>query len=1349
MAASSSSSSSAAVGRWNYDVFISFRGDDTRKIFVGHLYKALHQKAINTFIDSDELRNGNNPSELLEAIADSRLSVVVFSKHYASSEWCLRELVKIVECMKTMKQIVVPVFYELDSSDIRKLKASFEQAFAEHLHDSNADVEEVQRWKSALVEASNLSGWDSRNYEDDAKLIEKIVGDISKRLIRVSSGIDNVLVGMDKHIAEIDVLLCLGVDDVRGIGIFGMPGIGKTTIARAVYDEITCQFEHYCFLENVKDGFKNKGAVHMQEELLSRILKKKVCTLGNLNTGFKMVMERLNKKRVLLVLDDVENFSQIEALLGKQCSFGGGSRIIITTRDMQSLSGVQERYNPKFLSDDEDLELFMQYAFRTHQPTGDYDSLSRLAIEYAQGLPLGLKVLGAFLDSKSACEWEDELERIKKIPHIEIQGLLRTSFDGLDPLQKDIFLDIACFFRGMNKGYVTKVLESCGFYPHSGLRVLLDRALITISDDNRLEMHDLLQEIGWEIVRRQSIKEPGKRSRLWVYEDVDHVFTQNTATDAVEGIMLDLSRSKEVYLASEAFVKMTRLRLLRIISNNHSRQDLCHPSDDTQQHLSGDFKFLSNELRILHWHGFPLKSLPSNFIPKNLVELDMRSSHIEQLWEGIKPLKKLTIINLSHSQYLKKIPDFTEAMNMKKLILDGCSSLLEVHPSISALKNLVVLSLKGCKAVQSLPGSIYMKSLKTLDLSGCSNLKMFPEISGIMEDLSELYLNETAIEKLPSSIEQLQGLVLLNMADCRSLVCLPDNICNLAYLTNLTLSGCSKLYRLPENLGNLESLMILEIERSGIKELPFSILRVNQLKRLSCDGCKEMMVPLSSWSSSIKGYYTYSGMLHLDLNDCNLMVLSDGIAHLSSLRTLELRRNNLESLPAAMNRLRRLSHLELEACKRLKSIPELSSSISYIDAHDCTALETVSTPKPRSSTNLCFTFSNCLQLIQTNLFRDIVETYSHYQGSYLRPLSFSMSLPGSEIPHWFNHQCKGFLVNVQLPQNWFDDKFLGFAICGVSNFKGAHNDASDLSAVCFCTFKGNHGEYKFSFHLLDWGFRTNRFLQSDHMFLGYVPWSQYRFSDGGKPVNERYYTEATFEILVENGVYAHDDYRTVIRRHCITSCGVRLFHGNYMEPQNLSITQPNSHHDSSEILLDTARKRKREIAGVKMQWKWPPAEEVFTEQEQEGSLSREGSLVGEGSSAGKRSSAGEGVLSILSSVATVESGANERDGPTIPNRTNRRRRTNLRNSATWIRDTNQLIDDGHAWRKYGQKEILGSRYPRNYYRCTYRMDQGCMATKHVQRISDEPVLYRTTYRGNHTCRPVSSTQDIEEFYLAY
>ncbi|PRQ20804.1 putative TIR domain, P-loop containing nucleoside triphosphate hydrolase [Rosa chinensis] len=320
-----------------YDVFLNFRGDDTRKIFVGHLYKALEQKEINTFIDSEEVGKGNNLSMLEQAIQDSRISIVVFSENYASSTWCLKELVRILKCMDIKKQIVVPILYEVDPFDVRNLKGSFAEAFAKHENSSNTNKEEVESWKSALTRVTNLSCWDSRKYEDDAKRVEEIVIHVNE-LVHVWSSKANSLVGMNSRIKEMDLLLCNGIYDVRVVGIWGMVGIGKTTIARAVYDKIARQFEHSCFLENVKERFMKNDAVQMQEELLSRMLKKKVRSVGTLSRGSKMMMERLGNRKVLLVLDDVENTAQIEALLGKQHSFGLGSKIIITSRDLQALS---------------------------------------------------------------------------------------------------------------------------------------------------------------------------------------------------------------------------------------------------------------------------------------------------------------------------------------------------------------------------------------------------------------------------------------------------------------------------------------------------------------------------------------------------------------------------------------------------------------------------------------------------------------------------------------------------------------------------------------------------------------------------------------------------------------------------------------------------------------------------------------------------------------------------------------------------------------------------------------------------------------------------------------------------
>ncbi|KAM1368472.1 hypothetical protein PS1_001801 [Malus domestica] len=176
MAASSSSSVSSGD---RYDVFINFRREDTRKIFIGHLYKALDQKAIYTFID------GGDP-ELPATIQESRLSIVVFSKNYASSTRCLKQLVHILDRMDTKKHIVVPIFYQVDPSCIRKLAGSFAEAFAQHDHDSNANIEEVQSWRSALTKAADLKGWNPRDYRDDAKFIEDIVQDIFNQLLQFS-----------------------------------------------------------------------------------------------------------------------------------------------------------------------------------------------------------------------------------------------------------------------------------------------------------------------------------------------------------------------------------------------------------------------------------------------------------------------------------------------------------------------------------------------------------------------------------------------------------------------------------------------------------------------------------------------------------------------------------------------------------------------------------------------------------------------------------------------------------------------------------------------------------------------------------------------------------------------------------------------------------------------------------------------------------------------------------------------------------------------------------------------------------------------------------------------------------
>ncbi|KAB2627205.1 protein suppressor of npr1-1 [Pyrus ussuriensis x Pyrus communis] len=523
-----------------------------------------------------------------------------------------------------------------------------------------------------------------------------------------------------------------------------MGGIGKTTIARAVYDKINHHFEGRCFLENVKQRFPSTDAgeapLDMQAEILSSITNMKVGSSEILRNGFQKMMERV-----------------------------------------------------------------------------EYIDLSGHFIKYAQGLPLALKVLGAFLDNKSVLVWKDELKKIARNPHLGIQKVLRTSFDGLDGLQKEIFLDIACFFKQMKKDFAIRIMEGCDLHPHTGLDVLVGRALVTISSDDVLEMHDLLQELGHEI-----------------------------------------------------------------------------------------------------------------------------------------PLGKLKIINLKGSYRLKETPDFAEANNLEKLILGGCTSLCEVHPSISALEKLVLLDLSWCGKLKSFSRNICMKSLETFDLSFCSKLEKFPEISEVMEKLSKLYLQGTAIKELPRSINNLTGLVTLNLEYCGKLEILPSSIVQLKSLQLLNLSGCPKLKAFPENVGNMERLRELRLDETSVKVLALSISSLQNLEILSLKECNK----LHSLPSSIH----MRSLRTLNLSSCSNLYNFAEIPEVMNLLELNLDETAISQLPSSIKNFTGLVTLSLKDCRRLKILPG-SIHMRSLQALNSLPAEKILSFQGLQLKNLSLNLKNCKSLV--------------------------------------------------------------------------------------------------------------------------------------------------------------------------------------------------------------------------------------------------------------------------------------------------------------------------------------------------------------------------------------------------
>ncbi|KAJ0794886.1 putative TIR domain-containing protein [Helianthus annuus] len=175
----SSSSTSSIKESFQYDVFLSFSGEDTRRNFVDHLFESLQRHGIHTFKDDERLKQGKSINDqLLKSIEESKFFIIVFSKKYAYSSWCLNEHVKIMECQKSNNQTAYPVFYDVDPSEVRKQRGPVGEALAKHAN------KRTQKWRDALTEAANLSGWDLRKTVDghEAKVIKLIVEKISLEL---------------------------------------------------------------------------------------------------------------------------------------------------------------------------------------------------------------------------------------------------------------------------------------------------------------------------------------------------------------------------------------------------------------------------------------------------------------------------------------------------------------------------------------------------------------------------------------------------------------------------------------------------------------------------------------------------------------------------------------------------------------------------------------------------------------------------------------------------------------------------------------------------------------------------------------------------------------------------------------------------------------------------------------------------------------------------------------------------------------------------------------------------------------------------------------------------------------
>ncbi|CAN1245426.1 Disease resistance protein L6 [Linum grandiflorum] len=714
--------------------------------------------------------------------------------------------------------------------------------------------------------------------------------------------------------------------DSRGekiVGIQGIGGMGKTTIAKAVYDNICAGFNRCCFLENTRELLtKNDGIVSLQNKLISRILRDEV-QVKNASEGVNMIREKVCKYKVLVVLDDVDDKFEFDQILGKLGDYSFESRFILTTRDKRVLELLPEckLYEPKEMSHAHSVHLFSRHAFGMQYIPEGYGALCDEFVKVGAKLPLALKLIGSLLFRRDRQFWEDQLMELKDLcaTNNKVQASLKISYDDLSCNAKNIFLDIACFFIGEDKELPFHMWSDCKRYPESGLRTLVLRSLIKVDERNQFWMHDLVRDLGRAIVIEEDVKNPCKRSRIWSYEDAMNVLKTKEGTDQVEMLKINmLDDDSNQKLTVKTFEKLARLKYL----------DMEFPR------LTGDFSGILPDMRWLRLRG--CQSLPTDLNLEKVVILDLEDCWVTddwRGWSGIQVAHKLKVINLRGCYKLHKVPNLTQCENLEFIDLTNCFE-MSGELRIGSFWNLKVVRHPWSGTIDLTGDMGKLQKLQEINtgklVSGAQEIVLptslkcvtssSPNISNLLDlkDLEELcFVHCDTVPEIPRDIWQLTKLKTLQLVLCfcnESLLVDKDGTLPPS-LTSLIFKCCKHLNRLP-NLGRLNNLMELRLVDVGVTE----IHSLGELRML------EVLEISESHVGNLYGLDNLVQLKELTLKKCHRLENLPSLSNLIKLHSLVIIKCSLLCEIQGLVELRRsLLHLEVSYCDKLENIRFIES----------------------------------------------------------------------------------------------------------------------------------------------------------------------------------------------------------------------------------------------------------------------------------------------------------------------------------------------------------------------------------------------------------------------------------------
>ncbi|KAG0578816.1 hypothetical protein KC19_4G051400 [Ceratodon purpureus] len=623
----------------DFDVFLNHRGPDVKATFVAHLEEALRCAGFRPFLDARSQIKGNPALKSIDQALDvANVHVAVVSKRYAESKYCLTELVAIMRSGKP----VIPVFYDVEPVDLRWVEdGPFAEAFEKHKSRGRTESTDtkLQEWRDALQALSEITGFRSADYKRDEALLKRDVVNEVSRLTPSNQPVEveQFRVGLDGSVNRcIQILEDIGAGPGM-LGLVGMGGIGKTTLAREIYNHFVAlrRFKHMTFLEIHRDSSTSNVEVRptqsmdLRKQLLWDLLSvPDNSSKSNYSSWFRKLS---TLGPVFIAVDDVHKLGQFEELIPFTSVLHPDSRLIVTSRDrgvLNHVAGKSKLNHHVFdvcpLDWNEANELFNWHAFQARKAVKGYEGVAKDVVRACSGVPLALKVVGSSLfdkqlDGDEETIWQEAVIELRK--NTDVMGVLRWSYDNLPESEKHMFLDITCLFLGRSREEAfaywgsCKNCMSCGGVPvpYISLRNLINKNLVMSIEDHGLrdgfKVHDLLKELGQEIGM--------KTKRHFVNgRDAEAIVTKNQGSENTMG--LNLAESKIQVFETENFTNMPHLHYLQLPRG-------CK--------VNGDFRSISRDLRLLRWQAMPFTHIPTGLNLFLLTELDFsHSTSLAKLW---------------------------------------------------------------------------------------------------------------------------------------------------------------------------------------------------------------------------------------------------------------------------------------------------------------------------------------------------------------------------------------------------------------------------------------------------------------------------------------------------------------------------------------------------------------------------------------------------------------------------------------------------------------------------------------------------------------------------------------------